>query len=100
MAISYQSYEHYGIDRIWVERLKKKAKERTRKERLKELAEGLTREDLEDPERVAALVNMALRALGEKPAPRQKEHLIQFILDQRIDPENMLHLFRLWKMFR
>jgi hypothetical protein len=99
-TLSYQSYESYGIDRVWVERLKKKAKEPARKERLKELAEGLTWEDMQSRETVTGLVSRTLRVLGEKPSERQKQQLIDFIVDQKIDPNNMLHLFRLWNMFR
>ncbi|MDF2924561.1 MAG: serine/threonine protein kinase [Paenibacillaceae bacterium] len=98
--MSFQSYESYGIDRVWVERLKKKAKEPYRKERLKELAEGLTREDLQDEDLVTELVSRGLKVLGEKATPRQKEQLVAFVVEQRIDPDNMMHLFRLWNMFR
>lgn len=98
--MGYQSYGEYGIQRDWVEKLKKKAKDPVKKERLKELAEGLTREDLENPETVAGLVDRTLRILNEKTPARQKEQMVRFVLEQRIDPNNMLHLLRLWNMFR
>lgn len=98
--MGYRSYEGYGIDPVWVKRLKKKAKEPRRKERLKELAEGLTREDLQNRELVNDLVSRASRVLGEKLTTAQREQLVGFVLDQQIDPDNMLHLLRLWNMFR
>lgn len=98
--MGYQSYESYGIDRMWIKRMKKKAKEPARKERLKELAEGLTREDLQNPELVEELVRRGLRVMGEKVTDQQREQLVGFVLDQQIDPNNMLHLLRLWNMFR
>lgn len=98
--MGFQHYESYGIDRIWVERLKKKAKEPYRKERLKELADGLTKEDLQSPDLVADLVSQSLKILGEKSTSRQKEQLVGYVLDQRIDPNNVLHLFKLWNLFR
>lgn len=98
--MGYLSYSEYGIEREWVERLKKKAKTPLKKERLKELAEGLTREDLADPETVAVLVDRSLKILNEKAPERQRQQMVRFVLEQQIDPNNMLHLLRLWNMFR
>lgn len=98
--MGYQSYSGYGIEREWVEKLKKKAKDPLRKERLKELADGLTREDLANPETVTFLVDRGLRILNEKPPERQRQQLVRFVMEQQIDPNNMLHLLRLWNMFR
>lgn len=98
--MGYQSYSEYGIEREWVEKLKKKAKDPLKKERLKELADGLTREDLTNPETVAFLVDRSLKILNEKAPDRQKQQMIRFVLEQQIDPNNMLHLLRLWNMFR
>ena len=98
--MGYQSYSEYGIEREWVEKLRKKAKDPLKKERLKELADGLTREDLADPETVVFLVDRGLRILNEKTPERQKQQMVRFVLEQKIDPNNMLHLLRLWNMFR
>ncbi len=98
--MGYQSYSEYGIDREWVEKLKKKAKDPLRKERLKELADGLTREDLANPETVVFLVDRSLKILNEKAPDRQRQQMVRFVLEQQIDPNNMLHLLRLWNMFR
>lgn len=98
--MGFQSYGEYGIEREWVEKLKKKAKDPIKKERLKELADGLTREDLENPETVSFLVDRGLRILNEKAPERQKRQLVRFVLEQQIDPNNFMHLLRLWNMFR
>lgn len=98
--MDFESYQSYGIERAWVERLKKRAKDPRRKERLKELAEGLTKEDLQDRETVERLVSQAFRVLGEKPTAQQSGQVVAFVLDQRIDPGNMFHLLKLWSMFR
>lgn len=98
--MAFRSYRDYGIDPEWVGRLKRRAKEPLRKERLKGLAEGVTKEDLQDPETVERLLIRAFKTLGVQPTPRQLEQTAAFILDQEIDPDNMLHLLRLWSMFR
>lgn len=98
--MGFQSYRSYGIDPVWVERMKKKAKDPVRKERLKELAEGLTKEDLQDRETVEELLERAFKVLGEKPTLRQSERVAAFVLEQEIDPQNVFHLMKLWSMFR
>ncbi|WP_438446767.1 stage VI sporulation protein F [Gorillibacterium sp. sgz5001074] len=98
--MGFQSYRSYGIDPEWVERMKKKAKDSARKERLKELADGLTKEDLQDRDTVEALLARAFKVLGEKPTSRQTEQITAYILEQRIDPQNVFHLMKLWSMFR
>lgn len=97
--MGFQSYQSYGIERAWVERLKKRAKEPVRRERLKELADGLTKEDLQNRETVERLVNQAFKVLGEKPSVRQSGQVVSFVLDQQIDPRNMFHLVKLWSIF-
>jgi hypothetical protein len=97
--MGFQSYRSYGIDPLWVKRLKKKAKEPLRKEKLKGLAEGLSKEDLQDREKVEQLMSQAFKVLGEQPTDRQKEQLTVFILEQKIDPQNLFHLMKLWSMF-
>jgi AAA+ ATPase superfamily predicted ATPase len=98
--MGYQSYSEYGIEREWVEKLRKKAKDPLKKERLKELADGLTREDLADPDTVSSLVDRSLKILNEKTPERQKRQMVRFVLEQQIDPNNFMHLLRLWNMFR
>jgi uncharacterized protein YpuA (DUF1002 family) len=98
-GLGFQSYQSYGIERAWVERLKKRAKDPVRKEKLKDLADGLTKEDLQDPETVEKLVVQAFKVLGEKPTVQQSQQLVSFVLDQQIDPKNMFHLLKLWSMF-
>lgn len=98
--MAYQSYQSYGIDRDWMSALKKKAKDPARKERIKELADGVTKQDLQNREKVGELIRRGMKILGEKPSPKQIEQLTQFIIDQKIDPQNMFHLIKMWGMLR
>jgi len=98
--VAFQSYQSYGIDRDWMSGLKKKAKDPTNKERIKELADGVTKQDLQNREKVERLIHQGMRIIGEKPTARQIEQLTQFIIDQKIDPQNMFHLIKMWGMLR
>ncbi|KIL41127.1 serine/threonine protein kinase [Gordoniibacillus kamchatkensis] len=94
------NYEQYGIDRRLVERLKKKAKQRPARERVKRLAEGVTREDLQNKTTVRRLIGRVSHTLGEPIPPDQVELMTNFIVSQQIDPNNTLHLLKLYTMFR
>ncbi|MBW4841125.1 MAG: stage VI sporulation protein F, partial [Paenibacillaceae bacterium] len=50
--------------------------------------------------KVRRLVRTASSVLGERLSGAQEEQIVQFVIDQRIDPRNTLHLLRLWGMFR
>jgi hypothetical protein len=94
------SYHQYGISPQLVERVKLKMKNPAIKERIKQVVDGLTRADLQDRVKVRRLVRTAASVLGERLSGAQEEQIVQFVIDQRIDPRNTLHLLRLWGMFR
>lgn len=94
------SYHQYGISPQLVERVKVKMKNPALKERMKQLTAGLTKADLQDRVKVRRLVKTAASQLGERLSGAQEEQIVQFVIDQRIDPRNTLHLLRLWGMFR
>lgn len=94
------SYQQYGISPELVERVKTKMKNPLVKERIKQILEGVTKGDLQDPTKVKKLLARTEKALREKLTERQKGNIVNFILEQRIDPQNTFHLIRLWSMFR
>ncbi|MNN64621.1 hypothetical protein D3C81_1800710 [compost metagenome] len=94
------SYQQYGISPQLVERVKLKMKNPAVKERIKKLVDGLTKSDLQDRSKVRRLVKSAASILNEKLSGVQEEQMVQFVIAQKIDPRNTLHLIKLWGMFR
>jgi uncharacterized protein YpuA (DUF1002 family) len=70
------------------------------KDRIKALLDGVTKYDLQDRAKVRQLVKAAARVLNEPLTEVQEEQLVAFVLAQKIDPNNTLHLIKLWAMFR
>ncbi|MNJ72656.1 hypothetical protein D3C77_693430 [compost metagenome] len=70
------------------------------KERIKKLVDGLTKSDLQDRAKVRRLVKSAASLLNERLTSVQEEQIVQFVIAQKIDPRNTLHLIKLWGMFR
>jgi cytochrome c-type biogenesis protein CcmH/NrfG len=93
-------YQQFGISQQLVQRVKTKMKNPAVKDRIKQLVEGLTKADLQDPGKVRRLVKTASGILNERLTSVQEEQMTQFVLAQRIDPKNTFHLIRLWGMFR
>lgn len=94
------NYYQFGISPQLVERIKFKMKNPTVKDRVKSLVEGLTKVDLQDRAKVRRLVRAAASLLNERLTGAQEEQIVQFVLAQKIDPKNKLHLLKLWGMFR
>lgn len=94
------SYQQYGISPQLVERIKLKMKNPAVKDRVKNLVDGLTKSDLQDRAKVRRLVKSASKVLNETLTSAEEEKIVQFVVDQKIDPRNTLHLIKLWGMFR
>jgi uncharacterized protein YpuA (DUF1002 family) len=94
------SYQKFGFEPVFVERVKQKMKNPETKERIKMILQGVTKYDLQDRTKVRRFVGMLGKALGEKLTEPQIEHMINFVITQRIDPNNTFHLIKLWGMFR
>ena len=93
-------YQQYGIRPELVERVKRKLKNPAVKERMKALLDGVTKHDLQDRAKVRRLVRRAAAILNEPLTSDLEERIVAFVIAQRIDPNNTLHLLRLWSMFR
>ncbi|HZG74627.1 MAG TPA: stage VI sporulation protein F [Paenibacillus sp.] len=94
------AYEKYGISAELVERVKTKLKHPPTKERLKTAVGTVTKADLQNRATVQRLLRVACKAVDEKPSERQSEAIVRFVLEQKIDPNNPLHLIKLWNLFR
>lgn len=94
------TYHQYGISPQLVERVKLKMKNPAVKERIKKLVDGLTKADLQDRSKVRRLVKASASILNENLSGAQEEQIVQFVIAQKIDPRNTLHLIKLWSMFR
>lgn len=94
------SWHSYGIKPDFVERVKFKMKNPATKEKVKGLLEGITKYDLQDRVKVRKWVKMLAKILNEPLTQTQEEQLVSFVIAQKIDPNNTLHLIKLWTMFR
>lgn len=93
-------YQQYGITKAQVERVKKKMKNAAVKEKVKNLLADLTKADLQSRSKVRQLVKILSKLLKEPVSPKEEEQIINFVIDQKIDPKNTFHLIRIWSMFR
>lgn len=94
------SYQNYGIKPQLVERVKLKLKNPTIKDKIRQLLAHVTKYDLQDRTKVRKLVKSAAVILQEKLTDVQEEQIVNFVLAQKIDPNNTFHLLKLWGMFR
>lgn len=94
------AYEKYGISSELVERVKVKMKNPAAKERLKTAVGTVTKADLQNRATVKRLIVLASKAIDEPITEGQRETLTRFVLEQKIDPNNPLHLIKLWNLFR
>lgn len=94
------AYQRYGISQEFVQRIKLKMKNPVVKERVKMVLADITKRDLQERTRVRKLTVQTAKVLDEKLTEQQLSQIIQFILDQKIDPNNTFHLIKLWGMFR
>ncbi|MBW7460060.1 stage VI sporulation protein F [Paenibacillus sepulcri] len=94
------SYTKYGIRPELVERVKVKMKNQATKDRVKKALDGLSKSDLQDRTKVRKLVRTTAGILQEPLTQVQEDQMISFVLGQRIDPKNTIHLIKLWAMFR
>lgn len=93
-------YQQYGISPQLVERIKLKMKNPAVKERVKNMINGISKQELQDKAVVRKLVHNASGVMGEKLSSAQEEQIVKFVIAQKIDPNNTFHLIRLWGMFR
>ena len=93
-------WRKHGISPARMERVREKVKHPAVRERLKTMTAGLTKQDLQDRARVRSLVRSVSRILKEPLTAEEENLLVDYVLAQRIDPRNKLHLLRLWAMFR
>jgi uncharacterized protein YpuA (DUF1002 family) len=93
-------YQQFGISPQLVERIKLKMKNPAVKERVKNMINGISKQELQDKTVVRRLVHQAASAMNEKLTSAQEEQIVKFVIAQKIDPNNTFHLIRLWGMFR
>jgi len=94
------SWQKYGIKTEFVERVKLKMKNPAVKEKIKGHLEGATKYDLQDRAKVRRWVKTFARILNEPITETQEDQLVNFIIAQKIDPNNMLSLIKLYAMFK
>jgi hypothetical protein len=99
-GVHVPAYEKYGISVELVERMKGKMKEPATKERVKTVLTNVSKTDLQNRAKVKKLLGLATKALGEKLTDQQTDNVVRFVVAQKIDPNNALHLIKLWNMFR
>jgi uncharacterized protein YpuA (DUF1002 family) len=93
-------YQQFGISPALVDRIKLKMKNPAVKERIKNMINGISKQELQDTAVVRRLVRNASAVMNEKLTSSQEEQIVKFVIAQKIDPGNTFHLIRLWGMFR
>ncbi|MBW4083986.1 stage VI sporulation protein F [Paenibacillus sp. S150] len=93
-------YQQFGISPQLVDRIKLKMKNPAVKERIKNMINGISKQELQNTAVVRRLVRNASAVMGEKLTSSQEEQIVKFVIAQKIDPGNTFHLIRLWGMFR
>ncbi|NBI29595.1 stage VI sporulation protein F [Chengkuizengella marina] len=93
-------YQEYGIPESLVERVKKKLQNDVYLERVKKALDGVAKKDLQSRTKVKSLLQKVSRILGIKVDTATSNKIINFVIDQKIDPNNTFHMIKLWGMFR
>lgn len=93
-------YQQFGISPQLVDRIKLKMKNSAVKDRIKNMINGVSKQELQDAAVVRKLVRNASSVMHEKLTSTQEEQIVKFVIAQKIDPSNTFHLIRLWGMFR
>jgi len=98
--LRYRSYMDYGIDPDLVHAVKQRLKDPVLRERVKNMLQGVTKEHLQHPATIRQLITAISNVLGITVSEQQAANITRFVIAQKIDPNNMLHLMKLWGMFR
>ena len=93
-------YEQYGIRVEWVERIKRRMKDPVKQDQVKTILRQLTKTDLQNRGTVRRYLGYVANVLGEKLTEQQADQIVKFVIAQKIDPNNTLHLIKLWQLFR
>lgn len=93
-------YQQFGISPALVDRIKLKMKNPAVKERIKNMINGISKQELQNTAVVRRLVRNASAVMNEKLTSAQEDQIVKFVIAQKIDPSNTFHLIRLWGMFR
>ncbi len=93
-------YQAYGISKELVNRVKQQLNDPARLEQVKLILKNVTKADLQKKSKISALIQSISKATGISLSNTEKEAITAFLLDQKIDPRNTLHLLKLWGMFR
>jgi len=94
------SWQKFGIKTEFVDRVKMKMKNPAVKEKIKAHLDGATKYDLQDRVKVRRWVKNFAKILNEPLSEAQEDQLVNFIIAQKIDPNNMLSLIKLYTMFK
>lgn len=94
------TYQKFGISSEMVERVKIKMKDPAVKARVKTVLNNVTKADLQNRARVKKLLSQTSKVLGERLSEQQAEAIVRYVIAQKIDPRNTLHLIKLWNTFR
>lgn len=93
-------YVEYGISPQFVQAVKQRLKDPVLREQVKGMLQGVTREQLQQPSTVRYLIDSVAAVIGIAIDEQQAANITRFVIDQKIDPNNMFHLIKLWGMFR
>lgn len=90
----------YGISPELVKAVKQRLKDPVIREQVKHMLQGVTKQQLQNPAVIRQLIASVSSVLGIVIGEQQTASITKFVIDQKIDPNNMFHLLKLWGMFR
>jgi hypothetical protein len=93
------NFQQYGISPQTVERIKKKLQDPEARKQVQHIFRQATKADLQNRAKVKSMFGSIAAALGVKIAPREMENIVSFVIAQKIDPRNLLHLLKALNMF-
>lgn len=89
----------FGIDQRLINQIKEKLKDPVKLDKAKKILNGVTREDLQNRTVLSRLLKQLSKELAIPLTARQGEGMIQYVIQQQIDPNNSWHLIKLWHKF-
>lgn len=92
--------ETYGLSADWISKVKSRIMEPAVMNQLQVILQGVTKDNLQSRCYVVSLIQKIIPIIGVQVSQKQARGVIQWILDEKIDPNNSWHLMKLWNTLR
>ncbi|WP_240666561.1 stage VI sporulation protein F [Longirhabdus pacifica] len=95
-----EGYKEYGVDEEIINKVKKKLKQPKMRGKIIGIFSSASKADLQSKVQLKKMVRQLSRTTGVTIGPKQSQNMVSFIMDQKIDPNNPLHLIKIISMFK